>query len=79
MGNRLRCYIAGTLHAAALCWIVGWAVSRFDVGLSLFGPTGWLPVPLALPLVFAGVALLRPADKAPGGSIDPKAAKARRL
>jgi hypothetical protein len=44
----------------ALLWIVGWALShRFDALLQVFGPMGWLQVPLSLCFVFAGAALLR--------------------
>jgi hypothetical protein len=56
---RLRFYAAGALHATAIFWIVCWGVSRFNSRLlSLFGPTGWLPIPLSLMLVFAGVHLM---------------------
>jgi hypothetical protein len=58
------------LHTLALVWIVGWSLShRFDFLSPAFGPTGWLPVPLALLLVFVGFWLLprsatdRPADR----------------
>jgi len=61
--DRLLGYAAGALHAAAFLWVVGWAVSHVRPELSpLFGPAGWLPVPLAVVLVFAGIGLLsRPA------------------
>ena len=57
--DRLRFYAAGALHATAILWIVCWGVSHFDSRLlPLFGPTGWLSIPLSLMLVFAGVHLM---------------------
>ena len=67
---RLRCYCAGVLHTLALVWVVAWGLShRLDFLSPAFGPTGWLPVPLALFLVFVGFWVLprsaidRPADR----------------
>jgi hypothetical protein len=55
----LRCYCTGVAHGVAFVWIVGWALShRFEALAPMFGPTSWLPVPLALVLVLAGVRLL---------------------
>jgi hypothetical protein len=49
----------------AFLWIAGWVVSHAYEGLlPVFGPTGWLPVPLALGLVFIGFRLMyRPAPR----------------
>jgi hypothetical protein len=67
MPERLRYYLAGALHATAGVWIIGWAAGHWVGGLSrAFGPTGWLPAPLALALVFAGFGLIG-WGRAPGG------------
>jgi hypothetical protein len=66
--GRLRYYFAGVTHTLALLWVVGWAVSHwFDALLPVFGPMGWLPVPLSLGFVFAGAALLRGEERATNG------------
>jgi hypothetical protein len=60
MSGRFRYYFAGVLHATGGFWIAGWAASRWVGGLSwAFGPTGWLPAPIALALVFDGFGLVR--------------------
>jgi hypothetical protein len=73
ISHRLRLYAAGACHAAAVLWIGGWALSQvYTRLLPVFGPTGWLPVPLALLPLFVGFRLLlrsglgqdRPAVKA---------------
>jgi hypothetical protein len=57
--DRVRGYCAGVMHSLALGWVVGWGLShRYDTLSPLFGPTGWLPVPLALLLVLGGFRLL---------------------
>jgi hypothetical protein len=57
--DRLRYYTAGAMHAVAVLCIAGWALGHAYDGLQpLFGPTGWLPVPVALVLVLIGVRLM---------------------
>jgi hypothetical protein len=59
MSDRLRYYCAGVAHTVALLWVIGWGMSHWLVAPSpVFGPMGWLPVPLALALVFVGYQLL---------------------
>ena len=44
--DRWRIYLAGVVHTLGLLIIVGWAVSHWsETALSIFGPTGWVPVP----------------------------------
>jgi hypothetical protein len=64
MSERLRNGLAGVLLASACVLVVGWAAAHWVASVSrVFGPTGLLPVPMALVLVFAGLRLVRPASK----------------
>jgi hypothetical protein len=54
-----RYYLAGALHSAGLLWITGWATSHWVISLQpLFGPIGWLAVPVALTLITLSIPLL---------------------
>jgi hypothetical protein len=59
MADRWRVYWAGVLHGAGCLWVVGWILSHWNAApAGLFGPTGWLPIPLALTLFLLGGRLL---------------------
>jgi hypothetical protein len=69
MTDRVRVYLSGLLHGAACLWVVGWALSHREAAPGgVFGPAGWLPVPVALTLVLLGALLLHGgrAPRAPG-------------
>ena len=51
MPERWRFYLAGAMQSAGAIWIAGWGLSHWVASLSpLFGPMGWLPVPVGLTL-----------------------------
>jgi hypothetical protein len=77
MAERWRFYLAGGLHAAGGLWIVGWVVSHWVAPLeSLFGPTGWLPVPIGVTLITLSVPLLlRQGGGSPNRGADDSAAQ----
>ncbi len=57
MSENWRLYLAGALQGAGTLWVASWALSHWAPE-GVFGPTGLLPIPVALGLFLLGSMLL---------------------